>query len=173
MNIVFVPRYYRMNPKTEDLFTDGKGLVNGMVILVENPDSRAIIKSTEMEDWEYDRALVLNRWCTVSELNVVGGALIFVGVYEDGVKIKRNMSLYDSWLVKKDSLPDDFAEKMKKARVEKVVQQIATDALRIAVTKDIIAEAMVDGVSEDTAEITGGKLDLMVEKYVRRLLREF
>jgi len=98
-----VPKFYTMDPKTEDLLSEGKQLSNGMKILIENPGERG--RPEEMDqDWMRERVMVVNRWCTVSDMKVVGRNLSFVGVYDDGVKVKRSYSTDAAWLVKIDSL---------------------------------------------------------------------
>lgn len=98
-----------MNPETEDLIF-GKDLVEGMVVLIEEPVHRMpkqimhLAPTMKMiEDGE--KAKIRNRWCRVSSLNFESDTVIFIGEYAEGNKHIRVYSEYDGWLVKKDSVP--------------------------------------------------------------------
>lgn len=99
----FVPRFYTMNPETDVLVVDGRGLEEGMKVLIENPHYRAVIKE-EMADWELDRALERNRWCTISRIKIKGNLLRFVASYEDGTQKVRTEDVDGAWIAKKDSI---------------------------------------------------------------------
>ena len=103
-----VPKYYRMNPKTDDMVMGGKDLADGMVVLVEDPNLRYDPKLPDMDDWEIDRLNMRNRWCRVHNVHVVGNAVHFVGAYADGTKRKSQVTLTYSWLFKIDSIPDSI-----------------------------------------------------------------
>lgn len=111
-----VPKYYRMDPETEDLLKSGMGLRNGMKVLVGDASFRCEVDGFEKEDKFY-RLLKVNRWCTVTELHVSGklsgNTASFVAVYENGEKLRRDYDVKVPWLVKKDTLWDDEAEKGK------------------------------------------------------------
>jgi hypothetical protein len=51
--------------------------------------------------------LVKNRWCTVEKAQVIHGGeqAAFIGVYDDGIKVKRVYDVSDAWIVKLDSIP--------------------------------------------------------------------
>lgn len=100
------PKFYVMDPKTEDLLPNGKRLTNGMRVLAGSPDNRERIEKYET-DWVMDRLLEQNRWCTVSDLEVGDTIVSFVAVYEDGTKRLRVLGLYLPWLVKLDSIPEE------------------------------------------------------------------
>jgi hypothetical protein len=112
-NIVnVVPKYYQMDPETEDLLPNGSSLANGMKVLLADPDERGRPEKTE--DWELDRALERNRWCTITDLKIKGQLVIFVAVYADGTKRKRKSYLHHSWLVKIDSITDSMVKATKR-----------------------------------------------------------
>jgi len=99
----FVPKFYMMDPKTEDLLPNGRHLRNGMKVLIADSAQRG--KAKEMDQsWMRERLMRENRWCTVTELQVINNLTTFIGVYDDGVKFKRSNSTMDSWLVKLSSV---------------------------------------------------------------------
>ena len=102
----FVPKYYVMDPETEEVVFDGKSLADGMVILIADPNERARPEKDLDGDWGQDRLLERNRWCTVSKVVVEPGvnSLYFLATYEDGTQRKRSYSIQQSWIVKKDSI---------------------------------------------------------------------
>lgn len=102
-----VNKWYKMDPKIEDLVYSTKDLRNGMVVLLENADMRASQQDMESE-WGMHRALERNQWCTVTEFraNNVTSTYDFTGVYENGSKIRRCYGYEHTWLVKKDSITD-------------------------------------------------------------------
>jgi hypothetical protein len=156
----FVPRFYRMDPKTEDLLPSGAELADGMKVLIEDPDERAVIKD-DMEDWELDRALVRNRWCEVTYLSTrsSGTSISFVAVYEDGTKRKREYSARESWFVKKDSIPDPVAAEEKEAkRYNKVYEIVKAELARhqeLVVLHDYPVEELSRHAEETTKKILG------------------
>lgn len=117
---LFVDQYYMMDPEFEDLLADGTELRNGMVVLCENPLWRKDMASAiERGGFAMRQALENNRWCQVTNLRVenrydtdretgevtrIYQVITFVGVYGDGVKIKRSFSPNASWIVKLDSI---------------------------------------------------------------------
>jgi hypothetical protein len=105
----FVPKYYRMNPKTDELIPNGSGLKNGMRVLIEEPNKR-VNTDEDLDNWEEDRALESNRWCTVEALQVDPTGVSFVGVYDDGTKRSRRCAGSHAWLVRKDSIPGENAK---------------------------------------------------------------
>lgn len=115
-----VSKFYRMNPETDDMISNGQLLENGMIVLLEDSMIRADPDSP-LSKYEVHRAEETNRWCEVSELEIrrrfehgetgyaigEGSPLVtFVGIYSDGVKIKRSYDSSYAWLVKKN--PEDF-----------------------------------------------------------------
>jgi len=102
-----VPKFYKMNPATDELLPDGTRLANGMVVLLSSPDFRVRIENP-MDDWELARALENNRWCTVSNVRVMDGhgnkIVSFIATYEDGTQSKKTYDTSYSWLAKKDSI---------------------------------------------------------------------
>lgn len=102
----FVPKYYRMNPKTDELIRNGSGLKNGMRVLIESPNAK-VDTDEDLNTWEEDRALENNRWCIVEALQVDATGVSFTGVYDDGTKRSRRWSLSHAWLVRKDSIPGE------------------------------------------------------------------
>lgn len=104
-NNPFVPKFYRMNPETDDLLPNGRHLANGMRVLVDSSKLR-INMDEDLSDWQEDRALEMNRWCTIGALEVHEGGVRFIGVYDDGSKRMRNYGIDQSWLIKIDSIRD-------------------------------------------------------------------
>lgn len=105
-----VHKYYPMDPKTEDLISNGIDLKNGMVVLIAGPDVRVETSKSLSEPWVMDRALENNRWALISEIEFAGSTVSFVATYEDGTKRKRSSSVFYAWLVKLDSLPSEKVE---------------------------------------------------------------
>jgi hypothetical protein len=99
----FVPKYYRMDPETEDVIF-AAGLAAGMVVLEENPEDRSRLEN-DQHDWERERLLKNNRWCTVSGVQSnEGGSIFFLATYEDGTKSRRVTQHSRAWYVKIDSI---------------------------------------------------------------------
>jgi hypothetical protein len=120
----FVPQFYEMDPLSEELLPDGTFLVDGMEVLIENPNLRqdvlSIIKaetfnSIDSSDTIYtkiperhEKALRNNRWCVISHVEHHGGETSFVAEYLDGTKKKRVMKTALAWIVKIGSVPVPF-----------------------------------------------------------------
>jgi hypothetical protein len=124
----FIPKFYTMDPKTEDLLFSGRDLANGMVILVADSDSRQNLKRLDA-DWELDRAFENNRWAKVTNLQVLGNSLSFVAVYEDGSKRIRSCSVSYAWFVKLDSVPDVVLAEEKAAQKYNSVLELVKGAM--------------------------------------------
>jgi len=104
-----VPKYYRMDPDTEDLLANGNKLKEGMVVLVEDPMHREEV-NIFMDEARFARALKWNRWCTITELTyaMASSPLVrFVAVYDDGTKSKMSLSSQYAWYVKLESIPQE------------------------------------------------------------------
>ncbi|QAY17192.1 hypothetical protein SEA_MADAMATO_74 [Streptomyces phage Madamato] len=104
----FVPKYYVMDPDTEEIIFDAKSLADGMEVLIGDPNERARPEKDLDGDWGQDRLLERNRWCTVSKVTMIPGtanSVQFLATYEDGTQRKRSYSVQQSWIVKKDSIP--------------------------------------------------------------------
>lgn len=139
MNEQFVPKYYVMDPETEELVFDAMDLRNGMVVLIADPDERTRPELGNDRDWEMDRLLERNRWCTVSKIDVSPetNSVYFLATYEDGTQRKRQYSITQAWLAKKDSVESS------NRRSEKVEQYI------MAAVMDAIQVTISEGTSED------------------------
>lgn len=114
----FVPKFYTMDPETEEFLSDGKKLENGMVVLIASSNLRVNVDKA-LEDWELDRALQRNRWAKISDLEFrtyVGDELLsFVATYENGTKRKwESIGVQRAWYVKRDSIPNPSAAWEKK-----------------------------------------------------------
>jgi hypothetical protein len=117
----FVPKYFEMDPKTDDLLRKGSMLEEGMEVLLERPDMRVdvlglaeSIKSGTNPSLT-EQALRWNRWATVSDLGWGEEGPSFIGIYHDGTKKKIEVADHLAWYVKKKSMPkpiDDEAEKL-------------------------------------------------------------
>jgi hypothetical protein len=131
----FVPKFYRMNPETDDLVM-GSDLKDGMVVLIESSNFR-LRHDEPMVDWEMDRALENNRWCTVTNLKFSNAfdapIATFIGVYEDGTKYKRSYGTGYAWYVKKNIVSIEETEKYRK--VSEVL--MGTVELSIAALSDV------------------------------------
>lgn len=101
---MFVPKYYEMDPATEDLLFDGRYLQDGMVILMGEPSVRAEILE-QMEDEEIEIAKRFNRWMSISHVTWFGNSVAFLAHFPDGTKKKIVTGVHMPWLVKIDSLP--------------------------------------------------------------------
>lgn len=106
----FVPKYYQMNPETEDVLFDGNALVNGMKVLIEDPEYRTTIPPNGFHGLNQEvlnRARRWNRWLTVSDLRFdkTNRSVSFIGIYyPDGVKMKITALIDLAWLVKKETI---------------------------------------------------------------------
>lgn len=100
-----VRKYYRMNPERDDVVL-GCDLVSGMVVLIEDPDSRMDlgldVVLTESRD---DKILTRNRWCRVESCRSNREYVTFVGVYADKTKHTRHYPIEDGWIVAKETMP--------------------------------------------------------------------
>lgn len=102
----YVSKYYEMDPEFEDVVFSGNDLVNGMIVLAEDPIARADdLNEDEATDREISELRMRNRWATVTDLTVTSDQTRFVAVYSDGTKRKRTLGTSHAWLVKKDSMP--------------------------------------------------------------------
>lgn len=129
-----VPKFYTMDPDTEDLLRDGKYLANGMRVLVESPNDRGRPEEAEEKDWMKDRVLERNRWCTVSNLESRGNLIRFVAIYDDGTKRLRMSSFSSAWLVKIDSIPDPVLAEEKEAEKYNKVFDLVRDVISETIT---------------------------------------
>lgn len=121
-----VPKYYRMNPKIEDVLPDASHLTEGMIVLLADPDCRETVKD-DMEDWRENRVLNDNRWCRISGIEHTGGDIKFVrfiATYGDGTKTVRDYPARMSWLVKIDSISDSMV--VTSARYRNIYTIVAT-----------------------------------------------
>jgi hypothetical protein len=123
-----VPKYYVMDPKTEDMLPSGRFLANGMKILTANPNER-VRPEEATTDWLRNRLMELNRWQTVTQLEVGATLIKFVGVYEDGAKVAQRCSVNEAWLVKTDSITE--SNKLATARYAEVFA-LVEDAMTVA-----------------------------------------
>jgi hypothetical protein len=126
-NNPFTPKFYRMNPETEELLPNGRHLANGMKVLIESPAHRMRV-SDDLTDWQEDRALENNQWCTIGALEVVGDMIRFIGVYNDGSKRIRTFQAFEAWLVKTDSIRE---VEDRKAQVHTLVSDAMSEAVLI------------------------------------------
>lgn len=157
-NNPFVPKFYRMNPKTDDLIPNGKYLMNGMRVLVDSSKQR-MNRDSELSDWQEDRALEVNRWCTVGALEMIGDSVRFIGVYDDGSKRMRSYTVDQAWLVKIDSVRESaniHTEKFSKVR------RLVSDAVMFGAEEEISirtvggsSEELNRGIDELTKKLLG------------------
>jgi hypothetical protein len=109
-NIIYVPKYYVMDPETDDVIPTGEELKVGMVVLTELSAKRIDISRAvgSMSASEIEQLNVFNRWGKVVSHPVFdkSNTVYFVLEYDDGTKHQIQMNKYQAWYVKKDSLPD-------------------------------------------------------------------
>jgi hypothetical protein len=157
-----VPKYYRMDPKTEDMLPDGRYLADGMVVLFADPDNRERPESlTDGNDWLKEKLLERNRWCKVTHFNITnsGDTAAFIGVYEDGSKRPIRMGLGYAWLVKIDSIEESAVLVTKRAaQVQDLVQNAMTIAARVVTGEapdETKADELTDTIEQTTSKILG------------------
>jgi hypothetical protein len=123
---MFVDKFYVMDPEFDDLLNTGAELKDGMIVLIEESMSKTNLEFLNVVDsasyqYDYNRALENNRWCTVSQVSIRRrydydqyGAVIgessplisFIAIYADGTKRKRTYDSSYAWFVKKDTIPE-------------------------------------------------------------------
>lgn len=120
-----VSKWYTMNPLMDELLPNGRLLMPGMMVLVDDQELRQDLYSLEdPSSYSYEGAVYLakenNRWCTVQEVEVIeeDGEISFTALYPDGVKRQRQYSINTGWLVKKDSIPSEDREWVAKTLAE-------------------------------------------------------
>lgn len=107
----FVDKYFKMDPETTVLVSDGWGLENGMVVLVADDNMRLYpdrLKNS-FQAWELERMRDNNQWAIISGVekyeSTDGDVISFIATRWDGTQKKRNLARSLAWYVKKDSLP--------------------------------------------------------------------
>ena len=101
---MYVPKYYEMDPATEDLLFDGSCLLDGMIVAVGDPQFRCDLEE-EMTPGLAEMVKQRNRWCSVGNLTIGHEYIAFMATYEDGTKRKVVVDRRWPWLVKLNSLP--------------------------------------------------------------------
>lgn len=132
----FVDQYYRMDPETEDLFY-GSELMDGMRVLTASFRDRADLRYADKGKGDAELALKRNRWCTVSKYRTDDTEVSFIGIYDDGTKIIHTHSVTHGWLVKLDSIPDNYLEDQEIKNALEVLRQRFSNESEV----DWIAEA--------------------------------
>jgi hypothetical protein len=145
----FVDKTYIMDPATEDLLSRGSLLEDGMKVLIESATVKQVM-TLKMADAEYALARRYNRWCTVSDIEDIGGRVAFIGTYDDGSKLKLVESRDMAWIVKLDSLPE-----------HPQYQDVQT----------IMVNAMLRGTTIDKGDIE--TVNSEVHKYIQAILELF
>jgi hypothetical protein len=125
-----VPKYYNMNPETEDVVPNGRHLVDGMKVLIENVEER-FRPENATKDYEIARLLERNRWAVVSEFEYSPEfrSISFIATYDDGTKVQRRTSAINAWLVKLDSFPDPVLAEEKAAQKYNSVLELVKGAM--------------------------------------------
>lgn len=127
--MTYVDQYYRMDPETDDVLANGRGLKTGMKILAGTPGLREAYKEdmSPSETYRYDK---FNRWLTIdSDVHFFKKPhdilyVSFVALYEDGTKMPMHVAAFYPWLVKKDSIPNLPANN--DDLIQAVLQQVQT-----------------------------------------------
>lgn len=111
---LFVSRFYEMQPATDELLPNGRNLTDGMCVLIDDQNLRQSLNvlmhpdNTMYEEILY-KARESNRWCIVSELEILDHlnfqVVVFTACYPDGLRRQRIVPLEKAWLVKADSIP--------------------------------------------------------------------
>jgi hypothetical protein len=154
-----VPKYFVMNPETDDLLPDGLHLRDGMKVLIENPGIRFEVVGWERGE-KMDHLLKWNRWCTVSHVatypNSNGDYIHFVGTYDDGTKRRLAALHSEAWYVKKDSIPDpvvdEEAEDKLYEKINFLLKDLIADASHVT-KKDNPVKFLTELVTKATIEI--------------------
>jgi hypothetical protein len=160
-NIVLTPKFYTMDPQTETVIPDGEFLRDGMRVLVESSSMRVDV-SKPMRDWEMERALENNQWCTVSYVKVdrLNNVVHFVGTYGDGTQKKRSYGSSYAWLVKKDSIRSEDQEE-KREKVQLCLMATITDTMQMAFSEELSDDEKTSQLSEIVEKATDQILDLL------------
>lgn len=122
-----ISKFYRMDPKTDDVLLSGRSLKRGMRVLIEDPDKRVNTEG-DLEEWEFEKALANNRWCTVGSIEKNATGVRFVGIYDDETKRVRSFDLYHAWIVKIDSMEEADSRQVK---LEQIMIKALADAINI------------------------------------------
>lgn len=160
-----VPKYYTMDPMTEDIVLGTELLANGMRVLINDSSKRytfedvntCVESSKEMFE---ERLLTMSRWCTVSKLQVHtdNASVRFVGIYEDGTKRVRTYHRQEPWLVKIDSMSDVFNEEKDTKQynaISKMISEAFVECEGLVARHDYPAEEITSLVEETTKKILG------------------
>jgi hypothetical protein len=104
---MFLGRFFKMDPHTDDLLFDGSFLRNGMKVTVGDSSLRFEVTDA-MDPYQLDQAEILNQWYTISYATIVNGGkyVAFIATYEDGRKRKLTFPIGQPWLVKLDTMPN-------------------------------------------------------------------
>lgn len=119
-----VDKWYEMDPDTEDLLYDGGELMDGMFVLLENPEMRVDVRE-ELTDEELFRARRTNRWMQISRVKVTDKHVSFMAEFEDGVKSKLEFPVDESWIVK------DFPSPSKRILEVNAAEEVARGMFQV------------------------------------------
>lgn len=95
-----VERFYVFDKETEYILHSGAELQDGMTVLIDSFELRVDINQP-MTLITLDRALEMNRWCTIRDVLVLGRTVRFNATYVDGTKRERTLSIHHSWIARK------------------------------------------------------------------------
>lgn len=171
----YVPKYFEMDPNTDDVIPTGEDLAIGMVVLTELNDKRIDIERAvgSMSDSEIQLMRKWNRWGKIvshpglTEDNEV----YFIVEYDDGTKKQIRMNKYQAWYVKKDSMPVE--PKVVSGYVTYVNEDGETQRLTYEDFMDLYSEVQSGGLQDPTAEAESpsvytadpDKVDLVAQPY--------
>lgn len=151
-----VPKHYEMDPETEDLLFDGTRLLAGMKVLIDNDGMRIRpIESDLEDDSQITKAKKYNRWCTVDEIRYGPQFVHFIGIYDDGSKVKWSEPLGMSWYVKKDSIPTAEKQKEEDEKLVADMEVIIRDGI------DKVWRGTWDNIPEAAKKISLQILDIL------------
>lgn len=119
----FVPKYFRMNPETDDLLMDSYGLHEGMRILTGNVNARVDLSHVTKYEVSLESALKHNRWFVIEKIKTEphNDLVMLIGRYDDGEKMRHIFSLSQTeWYVKKDTVkvPDSHDAEVRNQKNE-------------------------------------------------------
>lgn len=108
-NDILVPKYYQMDPDTDDVIPTGEHLTVSMRVLIEDSSRRIDldVSNRMMEAGEVEQARTWNRWGKVVSYPEItdGDEVCFIIEYDDRTKTQIRINKYHAWLVKKDTMP--------------------------------------------------------------------
>lgn len=115
---MYVPKFFEMDPETDDLLFDGYDLKRGMVVLIATDYCRQDMNQA-LEPFEKENADRFNRWCTVLNIPQTSeGHVAFIALYDDGTKKKIVVPTTHAWYVRKTTMNTDHSSCFQREKVD-------------------------------------------------------